>query len=94
MIASSKKTRLTAAFTAVVMAVTAVFALTGCSFFTNKNDYVDFSKSTLELAVGDEYDLAGLIRSNTSNYTLTSSNASVVSLKGTTASALLSLIHI
>ncbi len=88
MIASSKKTRLTAAFTAVVMAVTAVFALTGCSFFTNKNDYVDFSKSTLELAVGDEYDLAGLIRSNTSNYTLTSSNASVVSLKGTTASAL------
>lgn len=84
---STKKAKFLSVALAVVMTATAVFALVGCSFFTNKNDYVEFTKTTLELAVGDEYDVSGLIRSNTGNYSLASSNTAVVSLKGTTAVA-------
>lgn len=87
MITSTKKMRLLSIALAVVMTVTALTALVGCSFFTSKNDFVEFSRSSLELAVGDEYDLTGIVRSNTSNYSFTSSNPAVVSVKGTTATA-------
>lgn len=73
----------------ITVAVIAV-ALVGCSFFDFLfgGDFIEFTRSSIVMQVGDTYDLSSVIESDVSSYELTSTDARVVSVNGTTATAL------
>lgn len=65
-------------------------ALVGCSLLGRTifgEEYVEFTQSMITLEVGDTCDLTNLIDSSSSSYSLTSSDKSVVTIKGRTATA-------
>jgi len=74
--------------TAAVLALSSASVLVGCSLFNfGVDEQVEFSVSSLSLEYGETRDISGLIRGNTDNYSLSSSNTTVVSVDGTVLTA-------
>lgn len=74
---------------AVAIMLVPSFSLFGCSlFFRGLTDAADFTRKSLTVTVGDSYDLSDIIESNTSDYTLTSSDSEIAEISGNILTAL------
>ncbi len=81
--------RIAAVAVAAVFMLMPITALAGCSWIFDmlSDGYVDFTKTSIDLEVGDEYDLDDIISSNTDNYFIGSSNTAVAEVSGSVLSA-------
>lgn len=90
MIEFKRKTKKYAgALLAVALAALCAVVLTGCSVFDFLfgGAYVEFTRSSLTLQIGDRYDLDSIVESETTKYGLASSDENIVALSGHTAVA-------
>ncbi len=79
-------------FTAVAACVTvavAAIVLAGCSLMglLFGGEYIEFTRNGMTMQVGETFDLASIIDSKAKSYELSSSDASIVSVNGKTATA-------
>ncbi len=73
-----------------VIAAAAIFVatvLSGCTLFDLDGYYAEFTKSVLNISIGDEYDLKNVISSNIGRYEVSSSAPDVAYVSGTTLTA-------
>lgn len=73
-------------FALAVLLVGSSCLLAGCSLFKRKS--ISFTVDSIELEVGDKYDLSEVIKTNTNLYTLSTPPNKVVKLSGKTLTAL------
>lgn len=76
--------KITRILVVALAAVIATVSLSGCSLLLRLFDssYADFTRSTLNLSVGESYDLSDIIDSDTNAYRLSVSPSSVASISG------------
>ncbi len=79
-----KKHKGIALFAAVILLFAlSVSALGGCTMFDDEHIFAEFTKSRINLSVGDTYELENIISSNVDGYWITTSNISVAEVNGT-----------
>ncbi|MCH5155156.1 MAG: hypothetical protein J1F69_00975 [Clostridiales bacterium] len=74
---------------AVTLIVVIAVLSAGCSFVKDlfKPDTLEFTQQNLSLYVGDVYDISDILKTNTSSYSLSSSDSSVVTVNGSKITA-------